>query len=154
MLTIAFALIFLGAIAALAYWLPRALAGSQVDAAAQLAERNAAMERRLQGLNETMDRRLAELDTKVDRRLESASKTTTQVHERLVKLDEANAQMLERAKELSRLERALRRRDSRQPDGSGRCKVSARQLRTPRRGARHRRARPPRKGVRARRQGP
>jgi DNA recombination protein RmuC len=108
MLTIAFALIVLGAIVALAYWLPRALAGSQVDAAAQLAERNAAMERRLQGLNETMDRRLAELDTKVDRRLESASKTTTQVHERLVKLDEANAQMLERAKELSRLEHALR----------------------------------------------
>src|SRR6476659_10421205 len=108
MLTIAFALIVLGAIAALAYWLPRALAGSQVDAAAQLAERNTAMERRLQGLNETMDRRLAELDTKVDRRLETASKTTTQVHERLVKLDEANAQMLERAKELSRLEHALR----------------------------------------------
>jgi DNA recombination protein RmuC len=108
MLTIAFALIVLGAIAALAYWLPRALAGSQVDAAAQLAERNAAMERRLQGLNETMDRRLAELDTKVDRRLETATKTTTQVHERLVKLDEANAQMLERAKELSRLEHALR----------------------------------------------
>src|SRR5256884_2282714 len=108
MLTMAFALIVLGAIVALAYWLPRALAGSQVDAAAQLAERNAAMERRLQGLNETMDRRLAELDTKVDRRLESASKTTTQVHERLVKLDEANAQMLERAKELSRLEHALR----------------------------------------------
>src|SRR2546425_13271773 len=108
MLTIAFALIVLGAIVALAYWLPRALAGSQVDAAAQLAERNAGMERRLQGLNETMDRRLAELDTKVDRRLESASKTQTQGHERLVKLDEANAQMLERAKELSRLEHALR----------------------------------------------
>jgi DNA recombination protein RmuC len=107
-LTVALALIVLGAVAALAYWLPRALAVSQVDAAGQLAERNAAMERRLQGLNETMDRRLAELDTKVDRRLESASKTTTQVHERLVKLDEANAQMLERAKELSRLEHALR----------------------------------------------
>jgi DNA recombination protein RmuC len=107
-LTVALALIVLGAVAALAYWLPRALADSQVDAAGQLAERNAAMERRLQGLNETMDRRLAELDTKVDRRLESASKTTTQVHERLVKLDEANAQMLERAKELSRLEHALR----------------------------------------------
>jgi len=107
-LTVALALIVLGAVGALVYWLPRALTGSQVDAAAQLAERNAAMERRLQGLNETMDRRLAELDTKVDRRLESASKTTTQVHERLVKLDEANAQMLERAKELSRLEHALR----------------------------------------------
>lgn len=102
------ALLVLAGICVLAYWLPRALASSQTEASAQLAERNAAMERRLQGLNETMDRRLAELDTKVDRRLESTSKTTTQVHERLVKLDQTNAQMLERAKELSRLEHALR----------------------------------------------
>lgn len=102
------ALLVLAGIGVLAYWLPRALASSQTEASAQLAERNAAMERRLQGLNETMDRRLAELDTKVDRRLESTSKTTTQVHERLVKLDQTNAQMLERAKELSRLEHALR----------------------------------------------
>jgi DNA recombination protein RmuC len=108
MLTVVLTLAVLGAIGALAYWLPRALSTLRVDSAAQLAERNAEMERRLQGLNETMDRRLAQLDTKVDHRLESASKTTTQVHERLVKLDEANAQMLERAKELSRLEHALR----------------------------------------------
>jgi DNA recombination protein RmuC len=107
-LTIVLTLAVLGGICALAYWLPRALSALRVDSAAQLAERNAEMERRLQGLNETMDRRLSELDTKVDRRLENASKTTTQVHERLVKLDEANAQMLERAKELSRLEHALR----------------------------------------------
>src|SRR5213076_330271 len=108
MLTIVLTLAVLGGIGALAYWLPRALSMLRVDSAAQLTERNAEMERRLQGLNETMDRRLAQLDTKVDRRLETASKTTTQVHERLVKLDEANAQMLERAKELSRLEHALR----------------------------------------------
>jgi DNA recombination protein RmuC len=108
MLTVVLSLAVIGAIGALAYWLPRALSTLRVDSAAQLAERNAEMERRLQGLNETMDRRLAQLDTKVDHRLESASKTTTQVHERLVKLDEANAQMLERAKELSRLEHALR----------------------------------------------
>jgi DNA recombination protein RmuC len=108
MLTIVLALTVLGGIGALAYWLPRALSVLRLDSAAQLAERNAEMERRLQGLNETMDRRLSQLDTKVDRRLENASKTTTQVHERLVKLDEANAQMLERAKELSRLEHALR----------------------------------------------
>src|SRR3712207_6234083 len=55
-----------------------------------------------------MDRRLGELDTKVDRRLESATKTTTQIHERLGKVDEATAQMLERAKDLARLEQALR----------------------------------------------
>jgi len=108
MLTIVLTLAVLGGIGALAYWLPRALSMLRVDSAAQLAERNAEMERRLQGLNETMDRRLSQLDTKVDHRLETASKTTTQVHERLVKLDEANAQMLERAKELSRLEHALR----------------------------------------------
>src|SRR5436190_8861114 len=108
MLTVVLTLAVLGAIGALAYWLPRALSALRVDSGVQLAERNAEMERRLQGLNETMDRRLAQLDRKVDHRLESASKTTTQVHERLVKLDEANAQMLERAKELSRLEHALR----------------------------------------------
>ena len=108
MLTVVLVLIVLAALGALAYWLPRALGAMRIDASAQLTERNAEMERRLQGLNETIDRRLAQLDTKVDRRLESASKTTTQVHERLVKLDEANAQMLERAKELSRLEHALR----------------------------------------------
>ena len=108
MLGIAVALIVVASVGVLGYWLPRALAALRLDSAAQLSERNAEMERRLQGLNATMDRRLAELDTKVDRRLESASKTTTEVHERLVKLDEANAQMLERAKELSRLEHALR----------------------------------------------
>jgi len=108
MLTVVLVLIVLAALGALAYWLPRALGAMSIDASTQLTERNAEMERRLQGLNETMDRRLAQLDTKVDRRLESASKTTTQVHERLVKLDEANAQMLERAKELSHLEHALR----------------------------------------------
>jgi DNA recombination protein RmuC len=107
-LAIVFVLVVLGAVGALVYWLPRALGRFQADSVAQLSERNAEMERRLQGLNATMDRRLAELDLKVDRRLESASKTTNQVHERLVKLDEANAQMLERAKELSRLEHALR----------------------------------------------
>jgi DNA recombination protein RmuC len=108
MLTVVLTLAVLGGIGILAYWLPRALSMLRIDSAAQLAERNAEMERRLQGLNETMDRRLAQLDRKVDHRLESASQTTTQVHERLVKLDEANAQMLERAKELSRLEHALR----------------------------------------------
>jgi DNA recombination protein RmuC len=107
-LTIAFVLIVVAAVGALAYWLPRALAASQLEAAGQLAQRNAEMERRLQGLNETLDRRLAELDTKVDRRLESASKTSSAIHDRLGKVDEATAQMLERAKDLARLEHALR----------------------------------------------
>jgi DNA recombination protein RmuC len=59
-------------------------------------------------MNETMDRRLDALDTKVDRRLESASQTTHKIHERLGKVDEATTQMLERAKDLARLEQALR----------------------------------------------
>src|SRR2546430_9937944 len=55
-----------------------------------------------------MDRRLEELDPKVDRRMENASKTTNKIHERLGKVDEATTQMLERAKDLARLEQALR----------------------------------------------
>ena len=55
-----------------------------------------------------MDRRLGELDTKVDRRLENASQTTNKIHEKLGKVDEATTQMLERAKDLARLEQALR----------------------------------------------
>jgi DNA recombination protein RmuC len=78
------------------------------DSGSQLAERNAEVDRRLQALGETMDRRLGALDERVDRRLESATKTTSAIHERLGKVDEATTQMLERAKELGRLEQALR----------------------------------------------
>jgi DNA recombination protein RmuC len=78
------------------------------DSAAQLAERTADVDRRLAGMAETFDRRLGQLDVKVDRRLESAQKTSTEIHERLGKVDSAAAQMLERAKDLSRLEQALR----------------------------------------------
>jgi DNA recombination protein RmuC len=87
----------------------RAGLGELRDASgSQLAERNAEVDRRLQALGETMDRRLGSLDERVDRRLESATKTTTAIHERLGKVDEATSQMLERAKELGRLEQALR----------------------------------------------
>ena len=74
----------------------------------QLAERNAEVDRRLQALGETIDRRLGSLDDRVDRRLVSATWSTTAIHERLGKVDEATSQMLERAKELGRLEQALR----------------------------------------------
>ena len=80
----------------------------RVDSGAQLAERSADVDRRLQTLAETMDRRLGALDEKVDRRLESATVTTNKIHERLGKVDEATTQMLERAKDLARLEQALR----------------------------------------------
>ena len=101
MLAVLTALVVVAALAALAVWLVRALG-------AQLAERNAEVDRRLAGMSETMDRRLGELDTKVDRRLETASKTTHAIHDRLGKVDQATAQMLERAKDLARLEQALR----------------------------------------------
>jgi DNA recombination protein RmuC len=95
-----------------AAWLVRSLRADleRLGAASgsQLAERSAEVDRRLAGVSETLDRRLAELDTKVDRRLESASQTTSKIHERLGKVDEATAQMLERAKDLARLEHALR----------------------------------------------
>jgi DNA recombination protein RmuC len=101
-------LFLLAAAAAAAWWLPRFVAAFQAQAGAQLAERNAELDRHLQGVVETMDRRLAELDTKVDRRLENAQRTTSDIHERLGKVDEATTQMLERAKDLARLEQALR----------------------------------------------
>jgi DNA recombination protein RmuC len=89
-------------------WLTRLLRDLRADWSSQLAERTAEVDRRLLGVTETMDRRLGELDTKVDRRLESAGQTTNKIHERLGKVDEATTQMLERAKDLARLEQALR----------------------------------------------
>src|SRR5881392_366030 len=89
-------------------WLARLLRELRADWSTQLAERNAEVDRHLLGVTETMDRRLGELDTKVDRRLESATQTTNKIHERLGKVDEATTQMLERAKDLARLEQALR----------------------------------------------
>jgi DNA recombination protein RmuC len=102
-------IVLLGAgFAAALAWLARALRELRTDWGSQLAERTAEVDRRLIGVTETMDRRLAELDTKVDRRLENATHTTNKIHERLGKVDEATTQMLERAKELARLEQALR----------------------------------------------
>jgi DNA recombination protein RmuC len=75
---------------------------------AELEQRNADVDRRLKGVIETMDRRLGELDSKVDRRLASATETTTKIHAELGKVNEATAQMIARAKELGRLEQALR----------------------------------------------
>ena len=109
MVDVVFIAVFLfAAAAACMWWLPRALSRFQTQSSADLAERNAEVDRRLQGVIETMDRRLGELDSKVDRRLESASETTSRIHERLGKVDEATSQMLERAKDLARLEQALR----------------------------------------------
>jgi DNA recombination protein RmuC len=85
-----------------------ALAETSAAASRELAQRTAEVDRRLATLGETLDRRLGQLDTKVDHRLESAQRTSTAIHERLGKVDSAAAQMLDRAKDLSRLEQALR----------------------------------------------
>ncbi len=117
---IAFGLVvFAAAVVVAAAWLARSmrteLVGlrtesslTRVESNAQLAERSGELDRRLAAMTTAVDRRLAELDTKVDRRLENASKTSTAIHERLGKMDEATAQILEQAKEFRRLEEVLR----------------------------------------------
>src|SRR2546423_10486248 len=108
MLTVIACLVVLGGVGLLAAWLKTALAAHEAESGVQLTARNAEIDRHLQAVVETMDRRLGLLDGKVDRRLESASKTTSQIHERLGKVDEATGQMLARAKDLAPLEQALR----------------------------------------------
>src|SRR4029077_17749811 len=96
------------AVAAGLAWIVRTMQRLGDGWSRDLADRNAEVDRRLLGIDERMDRRLADLDTKVDRRLESATQTTNKIHERLGKVYEATTQMLERAKDLARLEQALR----------------------------------------------
>jgi DNA recombination protein RmuC len=102
-----------------ALWLRGQLHGLRGDSAEQLAGRNADIDRRLAGMTETMDRRFGELDTKVDRRLgemdvkvdrrlAGMTETSTKIHERLGKVDEATAQLNERAKDFQRFEQMLR----------------------------------------------
>jgi DNA recombination protein RmuC len=86
----------------------RLAVSARKELASQLADRSADVDRRLAGLTETVDRRLSDLDGKIDRRLESTAKTATEIHERLGKVDAAAGQMLERARDLARLEQALR----------------------------------------------
>jgi DNA recombination protein RmuC len=80
----------------------------RVDSQQELERRNADVDRRLQGFQEAIDRRLGDLDLKVDRRLESAQKTTNEIHERLAEVRSKTAEMVDRAKDLARLEQALR----------------------------------------------
>jgi DNA recombination protein RmuC len=112
MATLALIVLLAAALAAGIVWLGRLvrseLARLRADSGTQLAERNAEVDRRLAGVVETMDRRLGELDRRVDTRLESANRVATEIHTRLGKLGEANSQMLERARDLARLEQALR----------------------------------------------
>jgi DNA recombination protein RmuC len=106
-------LVFAAAAAVLGgIWLARVLR-------VELAGRNTEIDRRLAGMTETMDRRFGELDTKVDRRLgeldvkvdrrlAGMTETSARIHEHLGKVDEATAQMNERAKDFQRFEQMLR----------------------------------------------
>jgi len=94
-------ILVLAALAAAAFLVPRALAGQlaalREETARQLSERNADVDRRLADVTETLDRRLA-----------TTGQATTQIHERLGEVTKATAEMIARAKELGRLEQALR----------------------------------------------
>ena len=81
----------------LARLIRRELSALRTDAAAQLAERNAEVDRRLEAMTQTMDRRL-----------ETTANTNTQVQRQLGMLGQANAEILARANELKKLEQALR----------------------------------------------
>ncbi len=68
----------------------------------------ALIEPRLRELDNRMDERFRSLDAKVDVRLQDATRTSERIHERLGEVGNATNQMLERAKDLARLEQALR----------------------------------------------
>jgi DNA recombination protein RmuC len=67
------------------------------EAGAQLAERNAAVDRRLEAMTSTLDRRL-----------EGSAQTAGDIQRRLGELGRANEEILARANDLKRLEQALR----------------------------------------------
>jgi len=94
-------LVLLAALAVGAVFLPRLLrselAVQQERTASELSARNAEFELRLQGLEQTLNTRLA-----------ATTQTTTQIHDRLGQMTQATAEMIERAKDLGKLEQALR----------------------------------------------
>src|SRR4051812_10795552 len=84
-----------------AVWLVRSLRTElealRSDSGAQLAERSAEVDRRLEAMTSTLDRRL-----------ESTTKTAGDIHRQLGELGRANEEILARANDLKRLEHALR----------------------------------------------
>jgi DNA recombination protein RmuC len=96
-----FMLLVFAALAAGGLWLLARLrvelAALRVDAGAQLAERNAAVDRRLEAMTSTLDRRL-----------EGNAQTAGDIQRRLGELGRANEEILARANDLKRLEQALR----------------------------------------------
>jgi DNA recombination protein RmuC len=95
------ALLVLAVLAAGSVWLVRSLRAEltalRSESGAQLAERNAEVDRRLEAMTSTLDRRL-----------ESTTKTAGDIHRQLGELGRANEEILARANDLKRLEHALR----------------------------------------------
>src|SRR5579884_3117116 len=91
----------LAAVAAGLVVLPRLLRGElgslREQTARELAQRNAEVELRLQGMEQTLNARLTE-----------SAATTSRVHERLGEVTKATETMIARAQDLARLEQALR----------------------------------------------
>ena len=101
MVVTALIVLVLGALAGLALFLPRLLRGELATLRRETAEE---LDRR----NADVDRRLAEVTQTLDRRLDTAGKTSTQIHEKLGEVTKATEEMIARAKDLGRLEQALR----------------------------------------------
>lgn len=73
-----------------------------------LTSRSADVDRRLVAVEQTLNTRLGALDSKVDTHLHAAAKTTSEIHGRLVAVDEATKQMLQKAQEIGKLEDILK----------------------------------------------
>ncbi len=93
------------ALAAGAFVLPRLLDRLVTGQLAALRDEQA---RELNERNADVDRRLADMTETVDRRLASSSQTAAKIHERLGEVTTVMSEVNARAKELGRLEQALR----------------------------------------------
>ena len=93
--------IVLAALGAAVVLLPRFLRG-------ELGSRNAEVDRRLAGLEQTLSTRLTELDQRVDTRLAASATTANQMSQKLGEVTRATEEMVGRARDLGRLEQALR----------------------------------------------
>jgi DNA recombination protein RmuC len=98
-------ILVVAALAAGAYALPKLLDRLVTGQLAALREEQA---RELNERNADVDRRLADMTETVDRRLASSSQTASRIHERLGEVTTVMAEVNARAKELGRLEQALR----------------------------------------------
>lgn len=94
-------LLVLAAVGAAALFLPRVLRG-------ELGARNAEVDRRLAGLEQTLSTRLTELDQRVDTRLAASATTANQMSQKLGEMTRATEEWIVRARDLGRLEQALR----------------------------------------------